>query len=50
MNISLNDFDEGLAKYEKTLEIAKKMLTKGIPIEDIIEITGLSEEEIRESK
>lgn len=50
MNISLNDFDEGLAKYEKTLEIAKKMLAKGIPIEDIIEITGLSEEEIRESK
>ena len=50
MNISLNDFDEGLAKYEKTLEIAKKMLAKGIPIEDIIEITGLSKEEIRESK
>lgn len=50
MNISLNDFDDGLAKYEKALEIAKKMLAKGIPIEEIIEITDLSEKEIRELK
>ena len=50
MNISLNDFDEGLAKYEKALEIAKKLRDKNVDIAIISETTGLSEEEIRELK
>ena len=39
---------EGLAKgeFEKAKEIAKKMLEKHIPIDTIIEITGLSREKI----
>ena len=31
---------------EKTIELAKKMIDKGIKLEDIIEITGLTNEEI----
>lgn len=43
-------FDNGLkkGKKEKQLEIAKKMLLKKIPIEEIVEITELSKEEIEE--
>lgn len=36
--------EEGVEKNKK--DIAKKMLTKGIEIDDIIEITGLTKEEI----
>ena len=50
MSISMSDFDEGLAKYEAMLEVAKKMLAKDKPIEEIIEFTGLLEKEIRELK
>ena len=46
MSISMSDFDEGLAKYEAMLEVAKKMLAKDKPIEEIIEFTELSEAEI----
>ena len=33
-------------KKEKQMEIAKKMLKKGMPINEIIELTELTEEEI----
>ncbi len=41
---------EGIAEGEKnkSLEIAKKMLSKNKPIEEIVEFTGLSAEDIRE--
>ncbi|MBO5193409.1 MAG: hypothetical protein J6B62_00790, partial [Bacteroidales bacterium] len=35
---------------KKTLEIAKKMIAKGFSIEDITELTGLTEEEIEKLK
>ena len=40
--------DEGLSegKKETTLKIAKKMKAKNMPIEEIMELTGLSKEEI----
>ena len=44
--------DEGYkqGKAERNIEIAKKMLKKRIKIEDIIELTGLSQEEIEKLK
>ena len=41
---------EGLSegKKEMTLKIAKKMKAKNMPIEEIMELTGLSKEEIEE--
>jgi predicted transposase/invertase (TIGR01784 family) len=33
-------------KKEKEIEIAKKMLNKNKPIEEIIEFTGLTKEEV----
>ena len=51
MNISLNDFDEGLAKYEKALEIAKNLRDQGkLSLEEISAVTKLSEDEILELK
>ena len=50
MTICMKDFDEAAAKHENSLEIAKKMLAKDKPIEEIIEFTGLSEKEILEQK
>ena len=43
-------FDEGVqeGREERNLEIARKMLSKGKTIEEIEEITGLTEEEIEE--
>ena len=41
-------FNEG--KKERNIEIAKKMLEKGISIEEIIEITELAEDEIKKLK
>ncbi|MDQ1353769.1 MAG: hypothetical protein QG657_4076, partial [Acidobacteriota bacterium] len=35
-------------KKEKALEIAKTMLSKGIPIDTIVETTGLTKEEIKQ--
>ena len=42
-------FEEGKnsGKKENQIETAKKMLEKNIKLEDIIDITGLSEEEIK---
>lgn len=41
-------FNSGIKKGK--IEIAKKMLEKGISIEEIIEITELSEDEIKKLK
>ena len=37
-------------RKEEKIDIAKKMLKRNIPIEDILEVTGLTEEEIEELK
>ncbi|KIE04872.1 putative transposase [Candidatus Jidaibacter acanthamoeba] len=44
--------EKGIIEGEKnkTLEIAKKMLFKNIPVEEIIELTGLTVKEIKEIK
>ena len=49
-------FDKGLetgiqqGKEEKTIDIAKKMIEKNMEIKDIMELTGLTEEEIKNLK
>ncbi len=45
-------YERGLLEGEKakSIEIAKKMLKKDIPIEEIIDLTGLSKEEIEKLK
>ena len=43
-----NGIEEG-AK-EKQIEIAKKMIEENMPIETIVKITGLTEEEIKKLK
>ena len=53
MSYYMNGIDEGVAKVEargshhKSLEIAKKMMAKGMDENTIMEITGLTQEEIR---
>ena len=53
MSYYMNGIDEGVAKGEargshhKSLEIAKKMMAKGMDENTIMEITGLTQEEIR---
>ena len=53
MSYYMNGIDEGVAKGEakgshhKSLEIARKMLAKGMDENTIMEITGLTQEEIR---
>jgi len=37
------------AKKEKAIEIAKKLLAKGMSIEEVVEATGLTEEQIEQS-
>ena len=39
-----------VGKQENTINIAKKMLDKGTPVNDISEITGLTKEEILKLK
>ncbi len=39
-----------LGKLEKSLETARKMKDKGFSIDDIIEITGLTKEELSKNK
>ena len=39
-----------IGKSEDMIEVAKKLLTKNIDIEDIIEVTELSKEEIKRIK
>ena len=48
MNIRYSGYVDGKieGKNERNIEIAKKMLKKCMKIEDIIELTGLSQEEI----
>ena len=41
-------FDKGMEK--KTIDIAKKMIEKNMEIKDIMELTGLTEEEIKNLK
>lgn len=45
----VNAEKKGMEKGKKKgkIEVAKKMLSKGTPIEDIIEFTGLTSEEIK---
>ena len=45
-------FEKGLdlGKLEKSLETARKMKDKGFSIDDIIEITGLTKEELSKNK
>ena len=52
MNIRYSGYVDGKAegKNERNIEIAKKMLKKCMKIEDIIELTGLSQEEIAKLK
>ncbi len=47
-NVVDTAFDDGksLGKIEQNYELAKKLKEKGLPIELIIEVTGLSAEEI----
>ncbi len=40
------DYEYKKGKKEKAMEIAKKMIKKGMEIPFLIEITGLTEEEI----
>ena len=53
MSYYMNGIDEGVAKGEargshhKSLEIAKKIMAKGMDENTIMEITGLTQEEIR---
>ena len=53
MSYYMNGIDEGVAKGEargshhKSLESAKKMMAKGMDENTIMEITGLTQEEIR---
>ena len=53
MSYYMNGIDEGVAKGEargshhKSLEIAQKMMAKGMDENTIMEITGLTQEEIR---
>ena len=50
--LALLDYNTGMinAKNEEKIEIAKKMLKKGMAIKEIKELTGLSEEEIKKLK
>ena len=51
--VKLKDLAKGLAQgeakgsYQKAQEIAKKMLSKGLDNTTIMEMTGLSQEEIK---
>ena len=36
-----------MVNWNGKLEVAKKMLAKGIDVETVLEITGVTEEEIR---
>ena len=49
----LNPMDrycEAKGRKEGKLEVVEKMLEKGFKVEDIVEITGLSEEQILNEK
>ena len=60
MSYYMNGIDEGVAKgeargiakgsYHKSLDIAKKMLLKGMDDESIMELTGLTQEQLHQLK
>ena len=56
MSYYMNGIDEGLAKgevrgsYQKSLDIAKKMLLKGMDDDSIMELTGLTHEQLLQLK
>ena len=54
MTVDMSDFDRAVAEYtgamKKSEEIAKNMLAKNKPIEEIAEFTGLPEAKIRDLK
>ena len=47
MTVDMSDFDRAVAYFEEKSEIAKKMRDANKPIEEIIQFTDLSEEQIR---
>ena len=51
MTVDMSDFDRAVARHEGAMdnskEIAKKMRDANKPIEEIIQFTDLSEEQIR---
>ena len=50
MTVDMSDFDRAVAIYGEKIEIAKKMLAKNKPVEEIAEFTGLPEAKIRDLK
>ena len=60
MSYYMNGIDEGVAKglakgeakgsYHKSLDIAKKMLLKGMDDDSIMELTGLTHEQLHQLK
>ena len=52
MSYYMNGIDEGEAKgsYHKSLDIAKKMLLKGMDDDSIMELTGLTHEQLHQLK
>ena len=52
MSYYMNGIDEGEAKgsYHKSLDIAKKMLLKGMDDDSIMELTGLTHEQLLQLK
>ena len=56
MSYYMNGIDEGVAKgeargsYHKSLDIAKKMLLKGMDDDSIMELTGLTQEQLHQLK
>ena len=50
MTVDMSDFDRAVAKYEEKMDIAKKMLAKNKPVEEIAEFTGLPKAKILDLK
>lgn len=50
MTVDMSDFDRAVARYDEKIDIAKKMLAKNKPVEEIAEFTELPEAEIRKLK
>lgn len=52
MSYYMNGIDEGEARgsYHKSLDIAKKMLLKGMDDDSIMELTGLTHEQLHQLK
>ena len=48
MTVDMSDFDKVMIKYEAFLDVAKRMLADGEPVDKIHEYTQLSEKVIRD--